>query len=73
MLVIKQLTVAIDFHRKKNTIEASGYWLPTFFKIYCVQPKKETQTGLEKHGKDDDKIFIFRSTIALTQLLQFCV
>ncbi len=43
MLVAKHLMVAID-----SQWLPSNVWLPTFFKISCVQQKKETHTGLEQ-------------------------
>ncbi len=53
MLVIKQLMVPIDFHSiYLPTMEVNpAVW---FFKIlqnifFCVQHKKETYTGLERH------------------------
>jgi len=52
MLVIKQLKVAIDFHREEKDygsqwLMSSTVWLPTFFKksFFCVQQKKEAHFG----------------------------
>ncbi len=50
MLVIKQLTVAIDLHGMKKKLEFNGYrQLFSFFKIYFVlSRRKQTYTGLEQ-------------------------
>ncbi len=45
MLVIKQLIVPIDFHSISfPTMEVNGDQ-----QLFCVQHKKETYTGLERH------------------------
>ncbi len=30
-------------------------WLPAFFKIFCVQQKKDTHAGLEQLGDENDE------------------
>jgi len=55
MLVAIQLTVVIDFkRRKKKSMEINGYCQSGCTNIFqniffCVQKKIETHTGLEQH------------------------
>ncbi len=51
MLVIEQCILPIDFHsREINTMEVNGEDCLALQNIFfCVQHKKETYTGLERH------------------------
>ncbi len=60
MLVTRQLTVAFDLHVRKKILLWKSMsnvksWLPAFFKIFCVQQKKDNHAGLEQLGDENDE------------------